>query len=269
VDGGRASRLRAHLDSCTACARELSATQHALAALDRAAEAPAVDLWPQFAARLAEERARVPFWHRWLPQFPAAGLGSLLGHPAARPALGLAAALVAVIAYGTLRPSGTQPAGPQVAIAPAAPETPFRAERPTTAPEAERKNLFPEQPSAPRKSRPAVRQVRRVLVARERTPSRGEPRRRRPASPLLASRPAGPAGARPARVPERRVLIAQSSRLEIPEAADLTAVALPASEVNSEQARAEVTPEVVEVVRLLAGVEDAAARPFGAPFPGQ
>ncbi len=245
--------LAAHLDHCAACAAELAAQERALAALTRAAAAPAPNLWPAFAARLAAEAAprRRGFW-----QEAARPLRGLLAAPGLRPALALAAAAVVVaVTVRTLLPRSPAPGGVTLARRL---ETPA----PPPAPEAESPVVSTAGPE------PDVRGPVRRSTARgarqgpsgPRSRARVRVRRWRDAAPRVAGRDRRePRVTAPQPAPEtpERVLVADASAPQPPGVES-------SPEVNSPMAQSRVMPEVVQIVKLLAEAQDAPLRAFEA-----
>ncbi|MFN3650135.1 MAG: zf-HC2 domain-containing protein [Armatimonadota bacterium] len=273
----RALSLSEHLARCQACAAELTAYQGAFSALQAAAEAPAVDLWPAFSERLAQEEAartaRAGLW---------SGLWESLRRPAAlRPALQLAALALAVWSGSQLLKSGgtAAPVAPPAAIAsrevriPVA--TPSRAETP---------KLDAEQVAsrgARRKVKPARRVQRPVAVAVQR-PVRKP--RRSAARPFQVARQERPAvrPPKPSAETAPKVLMAQGGPapggLTITDGGGAVLTTLPeevrnpvpamgagVSQAAAAQAPAErvVRDEMVRAFGLMTRREDAAASLFG------
>jgi predicted anti-sigma-YlaC factor YlaD len=115
--GPQTIALDAHLETCAACAAQAAAYESALGALGRAGAAPAPDLWPAFAARLEQERARqttpvrrsaldlIPAWSRLFGQVRRPGLG----FAAAAAGVALIAAAAPLLKPGEAVVRDTQP----------------------------------------------------------------------------------------------------------------------------------------------------------------
>jgi predicted anti-sigma-YlaC factor YlaD len=273
LQGAPSIQVEQHLAHCAPCAAATEDYRLAVGALERAAAAPAADLWPAMAARLAREPSRQPLRKRWALAGLAGALRGALRSPGWQPALGLAAAVVVALAARTVlhvpqrvrsvpgeAQARTRPVTPEVRAArgedPLASKgspaiIPGKAETAAETPKARSVRLR----TAPRLARSVpVRWNRRVRL-------RGETPRRS----LVASRPA------PVRVegaPEPFKTGAGPASHEREHGLVEVAQGSPA-EINSPDARTRVMPEVVEAVRLLAGVEDAASGPFEAGSDGQ
>lgn len=175
--------LEAHFEACGACAVELASYRKAEGVLARVArETPAVDLWPQFAARLDAERER----RRW--EIPVrAGLRGIVPGPALRPAVAFAAAAVLFwFAAARLSTPLAREKAPEIARAqpqsqpaipppPVEPDEPEIAAPPVVKPRSQPKQSAarPVSKSGRRRARPRARVVRRPVV---RKPAPAAPR---------------------------------------------------------------------------------------------
>jgi len=234
LTGARAAAVRSHLEHCASCAGEAVRLDAAMQLLDRVASHPVeVDLWPAFSARLEREReARRPSFADVVrtalaPLAPARGLA---------PALGVAAAFALAI-YGGV--AALAP-GSDRAFVHVASDTHDDGERNT--------------PKEPRPS--AISRDRRIAAT---TAVEKDARPSRPVLIASAPREADPfteasRSSDTSSKTTRRIRLVYNPNTDV-----LTNEPV---EQNPQNAQTEVMPELVHVVELLAGVEDASVRPF-------
>ena len=278
--------INAHLTDCPRCAAEEGRLTRALGALERASRAaPAIDLWPRLAERLAREPARQPVRRRFSL---APGLAGFLRAPLLQPAFGLAAVVaLALVARSAWQPGA--PSSPSNGARVASSALPAEAVPPSGVREAN--GAGEEHPSqvaavpgpggnleagvGQRKPTVLHGSIRPRRVTRGMAPSRprrsvAKARRRwtRPASAVVATRrggarkDTGTSGVpRIASPTDGLVQVARNDPPRFPEGGSLPAGNAPSPDINSVQAHDRVTPEVVQVVALLAEM-DAAADPF-------
>jgi len=263
LDAKRSNGVRFHLEDCDACAAELALLERSLDVLESAAvRAPEVDLWPAFAARLAQEQEsrRAPsIWPslaalRW-PTLPRLAFA---------PAMGLAAAVVValVVRQAPSTAPQTNMAGVPSTPALTSPVDTEPEASPITPPSVETAEPVKPAPVIGGRIRPAagrrLRSVRRPrrsapLLARAEQPKRFQSRVRRTA-PVQIARAKLP---KPSPSTSKRAHGMEVAYNVTPD----VSYGVPA-ELNSDYAQSQVMPEAVALVEQFVGVENAASQPF-------
>jgi predicted anti-sigma-YlaC factor YlaD len=262
LTGTASLAMQAHLGRCQACAAEEAALAQSLRALEQHAPSAAPDLWPAMAARLAAAQTparpafafRLPGWllgpvSGWRPSLALAGVAlvaaTLQGRFSAVPNVGLATTQPTPISRTAsariLQPKVLE--APNVVAAPLA--ATFAAATVAASPEnptshgrkAVRENRRQRRAAASRRRKVRTRSTPAARREERDAPVRSAPVTRTPAGTILAALPA--------------------SQPDLAFAADGSP-----TEMNSAAARARMMPEVVQVARLLAGMESSVERPF-------
>lgn len=284
LSGAHAVSVHNHLKNCAACAVEAERLEASMELLDRVAEMPTIDLWPAFQERQdAERRSR----ERGLGRLRSA-LRALWQGPVLQPALGLAAAGLLILtgqqfhdAPAERAPAAPAPVQPTRLATSVLPPDTLKLEQRVSPPLAKRSTSERRKPSGRRIARRAGTVAGRTAGMRTRVTAPAAPQRKK-------------AWSLPAERTEKEILVAAvpapsdgvwTSQLQVSYDLPTGSMAVDdtpaprrpdpgadhavdralfhsAVEVNSSRAQAEVKSEVVQVVQLLAGIEEASENPF-------